>query len=97
VIPEQSVGAGEAHGRGMYMLAEWEAILTNDLDALKQLTGKDEMSRMRHAMKEQEIGQHCYQAGEMLADKELLLLKKALSLTEQQWRAYKSKIRPAPE
>ena len=97
MIPEQSVGAGEAHGRGMYMLAEWEAILTNDLDALKQLTGKDEMSRMRHAMKEQEIGQHCYQAGEILTDKELLLLKKALGLTDQQWNSYKSKIRPAPE
>lgn len=79
------------------MLAEWEAILTRDLHALKHLTGKDEMSRMRHAMKEQEIGQHCYQAGEMLTDKELTQLKKALGLTEQQWRVYKSKIRPAPE
>jgi hypothetical protein len=97
MIPEQHVGAGEAHERGMWMLAEWEAVLTNDLHVLKQLTGKDEMSRMRYAMKEQEIGQHCYQAGEILTDKELLLLKKALGLTEQQWQAYKSKIRPAPE
>src|SRR5258707_1796108 len=97
MIPEQNVGAGEAHGRGMCMLAKWEAVLTNDLHALKQLIGKDEMSRMRHAMKEQEIGQHCYQAGEILTDKELLLMKKELTLTDQQWKSYKSKIRPAPE
>ena len=97
MIPEQNVGAGEAHGRGMCMLAKWEAVLTNDLHALKQLIGKDEMSRMRYVMKEQEIGQHCYQAGEILTDKELLLLKKALGLTDQQWNSYKSKIRPAAE
>jgi hypothetical protein len=81
----------------MGMLAEWKTILTNDLHALKQLTGRDEMSRMRYVMKEQEIGQHCYQAGEILTDKELLVLKKALGLTDQQWNSYKSKIRPAPE
>ena len=79
------------------MLSEWKTILTNDLHALKQLTGRDEMSRMRCAMKEQEIGHHCYQAEESLTDKELLLLKKTLGLTNQQWRAYKLKIRPALE
>jgi len=30
------------------MLAEWKTILTNDLHTLKQLTGRDEMSRMRY-------------------------------------------------
>jgi hypothetical protein len=81
----------------MWMLAEWKSILTNDLHVLKQLTGKDEMSRMRCAMKEQEIGQHCYQAEEILTDKELMLLKKTLGVTNQEWHGYKSKIRPAPE
>lgn len=80
----------------MWMLAEWKTILTNDLHALKQLTGKDELSRMRYAIKEQEIGQHCYQAGESLTDKELMLLKMALGLTDQQWHDYKSKLRSVP-
>lgn len=79
------------------MLAEWKTVLTNDLHALKQLTGRDEMSRMRCAMKEQEIGQHCYQAEENLTDKELKLLKKTLGLTDQQWNSYKTKIRPVLE
>lgn len=55
------------------------------------------LDHMRYAMKEQEIGQHCCQAGEYLADEELALLKRALGLSEQQWYAYKSKVRPAPE
>ena len=75
------------------MLAEWKTILTNDLHALKQLTGRDEVSRMRCTMKEQEIGQHCYQAEENLTDKELMLLKKTLGLTDRQWNFYKTKIR----
>lgn len=79
------------------MLAEWKTVLTNDLHALKQLTGRDEMSRMRCALKEQEIGQHCYQVEENLTDKELKLLKKTLGLTDQQWNSYKTKIRPVLE
>ena len=75
------------------MLAEWKTILTNDLHALKQLTGRDEMNRMLCAMKEQEIGLHCYQAEENLTDKELMLLKKTLGLTDQQWIFFKTKIR----
>ena len=75
------------------MLAEWKTILTNDLHMLKQLTGRDEVSRMRCTMKEQEIGQHCYQAEENLTDKELMLLKKTLGLTDRQWNFYKTKIR----
>src|SRR5438128_991963 len=89
--------AREAQGRVMKRFAEWKSILTNDLHALKQLEGRDEMGQMRHAMKEQEIGQHCCQAGESLTDQELTLLKRALGLTQQQWDAYKSKIRPAPD
>ena len=81
----------------METLALWKTILMNDLYVLTQLEGQDEVSQMRHTMKEQEIGQHCCQAGEDLTDEELALLKRALGLSEQQWYAYKFKVRPAPE
>jgi hypothetical protein len=48
-------------------------------------------------MKEQEIGQHCCQAGEGLSDADLTSLKAALGLDERQWHAHQSKVRPAPE
>jgi hypothetical protein len=73
--------------------ATWKTTLVNDLQVLKQLRGPDEMSMMRHAMKEQDIGFHCYQAEENLTDDELALLKKVL-LSELRWRAYKSKLPP---
>ena len=72
----------------------WKTTLMNDLKTLKQLKGSDEMSLMRHAMKEQDIGLHCYQAEENLTDAELALLKKVLRLSELRWRVYKSKLRP---
>ncbi|HZU68381.1 MAG TPA: hypothetical protein VFA09_13985 [Ktedonobacteraceae bacterium] len=75
-----------------WMLSEWKAILTNDLDALKQLVGKDETTRVQYKLKVQEIGQHCYQAEETLTDKELARLKKALGLTDQEWHAFKAKV-----
>jgi hypothetical protein len=81
----------------METLALWKTILMSDLYVLTQLEEQDEVSQMRHAMKEQEIGQHCCQAGEDLTDEELALLKRALELSEQQWYTYKSKVRPAPE
>ena len=74
--------------------ATWKTILMNDLQALKQLRGSDEMSLMRHAMKEQDIGFHCYQAEENLTDAELALLKKVLRLSELRWCVYKSRLRP---
>jgi hypothetical protein len=74
--------------------AAWKTTLVNDLQVLKQLRGSDEMSLMRHAMKEQDIGFHCYQAEENLTDAELALLKKVLRLSELRWRVYKSKLRP---
>src|SRR5438105_7028460 len=84
-------------GSGMKEFATWTTILMKDMHVLKHLEGPDEASHVRYAMKEQEIGQHCCQAGENLTDAELVLLKRMLHLTEQQWHAYKSKIRPAPE
>jgi len=76
---------------------EWKAVLTKDFLELKQLKGWDASSRVRRFLKEQEIGQHCCQAGESLSDPELALLKKMLGLNEKQWQASKSKVRPEPE
>jgi hypothetical protein len=81
----------------MHIFDEWKAVLTKDFLELKQLKGWNSSSRMRRSLKEQEIGQHCCQAGESLSDPELALLKKMLGLDEKQWRAYKSKVRPEPE
>jgi hypothetical protein len=81
----------------MQALDEWKAILITDLFTLQRLQGGDALSRMRHAMKEQEIGQHCCQAGESLSDADLSLLKQALGLDEQAWQSYKAKVRPEPE
>ena len=57
----------------------------------------DAPCRMRHAMKEQEIGQHCCQTGESLSDADLSLLKQALGLDEEAWQSSKAKVRPEPE
>ena len=81
----------------MQTLDEWKAILITDLLALRRLQGGDALSRMRHAMKEQEIGQHCCQAGESLSDADLSLLKQAFGLDEEAWQSYKAKVRPGPE
>jgi len=81
----------------MQTLDEWKAILTTDLLALRKLQGGDALSKMRRAMKEQEIGQHCCQAGESLGDADLSLLKQALGLDEEAWQSYKTNVRPQPE
>ena len=78
----------------METFATWKTTLLNDLQALKLLSGSDEMSLMRHAMKEQDIGLHCYQAEENLTDAELAYLKELLRLSELRCRVYKSKLRP---
>ncbi len=75
----------------------WKTILTNDLRRLEQIRGSDQASQERYAMKEQEIGLHCYQAEEHLTDAELALLKQVLHLSELRWRVYKSKLRLALE
>ena len=81
----------------MQTLDEWKPILSTDLLALRRLPGGDALSRMRYAMKGQEIGQHCCQAGESLSDADLSLLKQTLGLDEQAWQFYKAKVRPEPE
>jgi hypothetical protein len=81
----------------MQTLDEWKVILSTDLLALRQLQGGDALSRMRRAMKQQEIGQHCCQAGESLSDTDLFLLKQALGLDKGAWQSFKAKVRPEPE
>ena len=81
----------------MQALEEWKATLITDLLALRLLQGGDALSRMRRVMKEQEIGQHCCQAGESLDDADLSLLKQALGLDDEAWRFYKAKVRPKSE
>ena len=85
---------GDDKQEDVQTLDEWKTLLTKDLLALKLLDGQDAFTRMRHSMKEQEIGQHCCQAGERLGDPDLALLKETLGLDEYQWHAYKSKVRP---
>jgi len=86
-----------AHEKGetVSTLDEWKAVFANDLLWLEQLEGQDASTRVRRSLKEQEIGQHCCQAGESLGDADLALLKEALGLDEWQWHAYKSNVRPA--
>jgi len=73
----------------------WKTILTNDLHRLEQLRGADQESQERYALKEKDIGLHCYQAEEHLPDADLARLKKVLHLSELHWRVYKSKLRRA--
>ncbi len=79
----------------MYTLDEWKAVLAKDFLELQHLEGQDANTRIRRSLKEQEIGQHCCQAGESLGDPDLTLLKETLGLDEWQWHAYKANVRPA--
>ena len=74
----------------------WRTLLWDDLRTLAHLSGADEASQLRYALKEQELGLHCYQAEEALTDAQLALLKQALQLSELRWRVYKSKLWPPP-
>ncbi len=82
-------------GETVSTLDEWKAMLAKDLLELQQLEGQDASSRVRRSLKEQEMGQHCCQAGESLDDADLDLLKEAIGLDEWLWRTYRSNVRPA--
>ena len=73
----------------------WKAVLVKDFLELQRLQGLDACTRERRSLKEQEIGQHCCQAGEHLGDPDLALLKKTLSLEDWQWQEFRAKVRPA--
>jgi hypothetical protein len=81
----------------MCTLEGWIAVLAKDFLELKQLEGQEASTRMKRSLKEQEIGQHCCQAGEHLGDPDLALLKETLGLDEWQWHAYRAKVRPADD
>jgi len=78
----------------MHTFNEWKAVLVKDLLELQRLKGHDASIKERRSLKEQEIGQHCCQAGEHLDDPDLALLKKTLGLKEWQWHAYIAHVRP---
>jgi hypothetical protein len=84
-------------GKSMDQFEMWKAILSKDLLDLQLLQAQDLSTRIRRSLKEQELGQHCCQAGESLDDADLLRLKETLGFDEQQWYAYKSNVRPARE
>ncbi len=75
----------------------WKAILSKDLLDLQRLQAQDDFTRTRRLLKEQELAQHCCQAGENLDNADLSRLKEALGLDEQQWHASKSNLRPVQE
>jgi len=79
----------------MSTVEEWKAVLAQDFLELYRLQGQDTATRMRRSLKEQQIGQHCCQAGEHLDDADLTLLKQLLGLDAGQWAAYRAKVRPA--
>ena len=79
----------------MHTLEEWKAVLVKDFLELHRLETQDASTRMKRSLKEQEIGQHCCQAGEHLDDPQLALLKKSLGIDEGQWHCYRAKVRPA--
>jgi hypothetical protein len=84
-------------GDAVSTLHEWKAVLARDLLELHHLEGLGATTRMRRSLKEQEIGQHCCQAGEHLSDADLALLKEALGLDEWQWHTFKVNVRPAQD
>ncbi len=83
--------------KSMDQFETWKAILRKDLLDLQLLQAQDLSNRIRRSLKEQELGQHCCQAGESLDDADLLRLKETLGLDEQRWHTYKSNVRPARE
>jgi hypothetical protein len=93
-LPGRNPTWGHQKGETVSTLQEWKAVLAKDLLELHQLEGQDASTRMRRSLKEQEIGQHCCQAGEHLDDADLALLKESLGLREWQWHIFKSNVRP---
>ena len=96
-LPGRNPESVHEKGETASTLHEWKAVLAKDLLELHHLEGQDASTRMKRSLKEQEIGQHCCQAGERLGDVDLALLKEALGLDEWQWHSYKSNVRPAQD
>ena len=65
-------------------------MLTKDFFELVKLEGSDPTRQLKHSLKEQEIGQHCYEGEEDLNTNDLEWLKLTLGLSEVKWQAYKA-------
>jgi len=83
-----------AHGKeqSMKTFEELKAVLTQDLLELEKLAGIWPTTIEKRHVKEQKIGQHCYEAEEDLSQTELNTLKRALGINDTRWRAYKAKF-----
>ncbi len=71
---------------------ELKALLAEALHELGQLTRSGPTTIEERQVKEQAIGQYCYEAEEDLSSAELTRLKKELGLGETSWRAYKARF-----
>ena len=69
---------------------ETKSLLTKDFAELVKLEGSDPDRQVKHALKKQEIGQHCYEAEEDLSLADLEWLKLTLGIGEKKWQAYKA-------
>ncbi len=71
---------------------ELKALLAQQLRELAQLARSGPTTIEERHVKEQAIGQCCYEAEEDLSPAELTRLKKELGLGETTWRAYKARF-----
>jgi hypothetical protein len=70
-----------------------QQVITTDLHELQSLKKRRWwVWPMERVVKEEHIGRCCYLAEEMLSCADLHALKEEIGLSEQQWRAYKTKI-----
>ena len=76
----------------MKTFEELKAELTHELLELERLTGIWPSTIEKRNVKEQEIGRHCYEAEEDQSPLEFTTLKRALSINDTRWRAYKVKF-----
>jgi hypothetical protein len=76
--------------REMKTFEELRQVMTRGLLELKKLEdSRFTTIRKRHSV-EQELGRRCYEAEEDLEPHDLNLLKRALGLSEREWRTYKA-------
>jgi hypothetical protein len=78
--------------RVMKTFDELRRVMTRDLLELKKLEESRFTTIEKRHLKEQEIGRCCYEAEEDLELYDLNLLKRALGLSEMDWRTYKAKF-----
>jgi hypothetical protein len=76
----------------MKTLEELKADFTQELLELERLAGIWPSTIEKRHVKEQAIGRLCYLAEVDLSPPELGTLKRALSLNDTRWRAFKSKF-----